>query len=69
MTAAMVQLGRLFPAPLRLLWLFAAAAPTRLRLAVAVAADLDDVAVKHQPVHRRHGHRGAGEDLIPGCDR
>jgi hypothetical protein len=37
-----------------LLWirLFAAAAPAGLRPAVAVAADLDDMAVMYQPVHR-----------------
>jgi hypothetical protein len=23
----------------------------------------------HQPVHRRDGHRAAGEDLIPGRER
>ena len=27
---------------------------------VALALDADDVAVVHQPVHRRHGHRSAG---------
>lgn len=51
------------------LWLFrllAAAAPASLGPAVAVAADLEDVAVMHQPVHRRNGHVAAGEDLIPG---
>ena len=37
--------------------------------AMAVAADLDDVAVMHQPVHRRDGHGTAGEDLIPGRER
>jgi len=36
--------------------------------AVALAVDLDDRAVIHQPVYRRHGH-GAGEDVLPLAKR
>lgn len=40
-----------------------------LRSAVAVAGDLHDPTVMHQPVHRCHRHGTAGEDLLPGGER
>lgn len=38
-------------------------------MAVALALDANDVAVVHQPVHRRHRHRPAGEDVVPLAER
>ena len=32
---------------------------------VALPLDAHDVAVVHQPIHGGHGHRSAGEDLVP----
>ena len=37
--------------------------------AVALAIDLDDRAVIHQPVHRCHCHGTGGEDVLPLAER
>ena len=37
--------------------------------AVALAIDLDDRAVIHQPVHCCHGHGTGGEDVLPLAER
>ena len=37
--------------------------------AVALAIDLDDRAVVHQPVHCRNGHGTGGEDVLPLAER
>ena len=44
--------------------------PERLLLAaVALAVDLDDRAVVHQPIHRRHGHGAGRKHVLPLAER